>query len=432
MLNKLKNINRNQFKKGIVLADQMMVSGSNFLLGVLLVRSLGLESYGIYALLWLVVLFALGINQALITKPMLSLAPKMNEKDSDAYLSSIHALQLALSGAFCLLGLVIYWSGCSFGFSDEYRAFIPILSVLIFFHLYHDFFRKSCFIKDKIGLAFSIDAILYLGQLVLLAVLWLQNQLNLNFVLISILATSLLAVIVAALFIGISLIPTTSTFPIWKRQFDYAKWLVGTALLQWFSGNYFIIIGATIIGAIAVGALRMVQNIMGVFHVMFLFMENTVPIETSRVFRDGGWSAMSQYLKKNTISLGIFFLLLMITVSVLSSWIITLLYGASYLKYSYIVVVYCGLYVLVFASLPFQFALRTIELTYPMFVAYVLATLFSFFAAHFFLQQWEMPGLLAGLILTQLITLLTYAFYCRRYALSQNKIKTVSLKKVEV
>ena len=182
-------------------------------------------------------------------------------------------------------------------------------------------------------------------------------------------------------------------------------------MLQWFSGNYFILIGASIIGPVAVGAIRMVQNIMGFFHILFLSMENIIPIETARQFRAGGWITMLQYLKKMTLKLALAFLFLLVTISSLSPWLIELLYGAKYLDYSFLVVVYCALYVFVFLSIPLQFALRTVEVTYPLFVAYVLSTIFSLLAANYFLREWRMGGLLAGLILTQLITFISYAFY---------------------
>jgi len=82
------------FTKALVFADQAMVSGSNFILGILLVRWLGLEIYGVYALLWMGVLFALGVNHAFVTKPLLSIAPKMEKEEQRKYFSGLHVIQL--------------------------------------------------------------------------------------------------------------------------------------------------------------------------------------------------------------------------------------------------------------------------------------------------------------------------------------------------
>ncbi len=402
----------------------MMVSGTSFLLGILLVRALGLEIYGIFALLWMVVLFALGINQAVISKPMLSLAPKMNASDSNQYLNNILMLQFGLSIVITFVGLLLWILPNILPFELPYVSFIPILSGLLFFQMVHDFYRKRCFIEDRIHLAFVIDAILCLGQLSLIAFCWLQNQLTLELTLLLILIANIASVVIAAFSYSIQLIRFPAMISDWKKQFKYSKWLLGTAILQWFSGNYFILIGAAIIGPIAVGVLRMVQNIMGFFHIVFLSLENIAPIEAARQLNVGGWTAMTDYLKKMTFKIGMVFFAMLIIISIGAPWIIQLLYGAGYTEYSYVVIAYCVLYIFVFLSIPLQFALRTIELTYPLFVGYISATLFSFLSANYFLENWGMSGLLAGLIITQLITFSTYLLYCWREGEKQEITQT--------
>ncbi len=419
------------WEKIFLLLDQMLVSGSNFILGILLVRALGLESYGVFAILWMLVLFALGINQAVITKPMLSIAPKLEKTEAAQYMMHVQWLQGSLAAFIFIVAMTIWLMSDSLGLVIPYLDFAPILAGILFFQLHHDYFRKRCFIEGQVLRAFCIDIILYLGQVILIGGLWFQNQLNLSFVLYSILIASGLSVLVACWQTGIQLTNKTDLMETWKRQFEYSKWLLGTAILQWFSGNYFIIIGATIIGPVAVGALRMVQNVMGFFHILFLLMENIVPIEAARQHVSGGWKALINYMKNVTLKIGIIFLVLLIGVAIFSPWVIKMLYGPEYLDFSYIVVVYCALYILVFSSLPLQFILRTIELTYPLFIAYLAATAFSLITANFFLQTWGMSGLLAGLILTQLITVSVYIFFIwRKTKISNLQDSTLKISKI--
>lgn len=425
MLNPKNIIDKVPIKKGILFADQIMVSGTSFLLGILLVRALGLESYGVFALLWMVVLFALGINQALITKPMLSLAPKMQAHDASNYLNNILMLQVGLSCVIAIVGLLLWFFPLLLPIEIPHLSFIPILSGLLFFQMAHDFYRKRCFIEDRIYLVFVIDAILCLGQLTLITFFWLRNELTLELTLSLVLIANIASVMIAVFNYAIKLNELSSMFQDWKKQFDYSKWLLGTAILQWFSGNYFIIIGAAIIGPIAVGALRMVQNIMGFFHIIFLSLENIAPIEAARQLSVGGWSAMVAYLKSMTFKIGIVFFALLLIISIGAPLIIKLLYGADYTKFSYVVIAYCGLYIFVFLSIPLQFALRTIEMTYPLFIGYISATIFSFLAANLFLENWGMNGLLAGLIITQLITFFTYLFYCWRESQGRKTLQNI-------
>ena len=108
ILSKISNVL--PLSKGLIFLDQAMVSGSNFLLGIFLIRYLGLAEYGIFTLLWMIVLFALGINQAFIIKPLLSIAPKLKGLKQEQYLARIHSIQFYFSLIFLGLGIGIYLS----------------------------------------------------------------------------------------------------------------------------------------------------------------------------------------------------------------------------------------------------------------------------------------------------------------------------------
>ena len=60
-------------KTKLVLGDQVIVSGANFVIGLLLARALGPTGYGQFVLNFNIILFAYGINIALINSPMLVL-----------------------------------------------------------------------------------------------------------------------------------------------------------------------------------------------------------------------------------------------------------------------------------------------------------------------------------------------------------------------
>ena len=146
--------------KGLIFLDQAMVSGSNFLLGILLVRYLGLAEYGTFTLLWMAVLFALGVNQALIIKPLLSIGPKLKGSKQKRYLAGLHSIQFYFSLVLLGLGIGIYY-GAQLIINKEFIDFIPIISVIIFGQTIHDFYRKIYLIKDRIFKVLLLDLILY-------------------------------------------------------------------------------------------------------------------------------------------------------------------------------------------------------------------------------------------------------------------------------
>ena len=89
------------------LLDQGVVSGCNFLLGVLLARLLGLNDFGVFTLCWSVLLLTAGIQNALVIYPMLTLGPKLIGRAAREYYiaSFYHQMAFAiLSVSIIILG----------------------------------------------------------------------------------------------------------------------------------------------------------------------------------------------------------------------------------------------------------------------------------------------------------------------------------------
>ncbi len=402
--------NHPSFSKGVIFFDQALVSGSNFLLGILLVRWVGLDNYGVFALLWMGVLFALGINQAFITKPLLSIAPKLKAADQSDYLDGLHAIQVVVSVLFLCLGMMVFFFS-EFIFEKEITQFIPILSGIIFCQMLYDYYRKVGFLDNNIIKVLVLDMLLYGGQIIGVIGLIYFEKIDLFSVLFLLLGLNIITVIVG---VSNQRISIKNYKKILVRHFHFSKWLLGTSILQWLSGNYFIIVGASILGTSAVGAVRMVQNIMGLCHVLFLAMENVIPIEAARRFYAEGELALNQYLLKITYQLGLGFCIVLLGITLFSSQILEILYGEEAIKYSYIIYAYSVLYVFVFLGHPLRFYLRTIEKTYPIFIAYIFGTVFSLSFAHLLLVHFDMYGLLFGLLATQFLTLVTYYFFIKK------------------
>src|ERR1700677_2281945 len=71
------------------LADQVIVSGSNFLSNILLARILGIEEFGRYVLAWTIVLFVQGLQCSTVSSAMLSIGPKLDAEEARSYFGAI-------------------------------------------------------------------------------------------------------------------------------------------------------------------------------------------------------------------------------------------------------------------------------------------------------------------------------------------------------
>jgi len=77
------------------LADQALISGINFAMGILLARFMGIEEFGLFAMAWLFIEFAGIFQQAIIVMPMMSIGPKQTKADMAGYLGATVLQQFA-------------------------------------------------------------------------------------------------------------------------------------------------------------------------------------------------------------------------------------------------------------------------------------------------------------------------------------------------
>lgn len=195
-----------------------------------------------------------------------------------------------------------------------------------------------------------------------------------------------------------------------KEHYHYSFWLLGTSLVQWFSGNYFLVAAAATLGTVAVGALRMAQNMVGLCHVLFLAMENIVPVEAARQFFAKGEKAMFAYLRRVGGLVAIPVVGLLGSLTLASHWLTGWLYGAEYQAFAYLVSAYAVVYLLGYLATLQRFALRSMQFTLPIFIGYSVGAVASIALAYPMVRQWGMGGVMAGLVGSQLLTLLVYSF----------------------
>src|SRR5690242_19498314 len=90
----------------LAVIDQGLISGSNFLLAILLARWLPAEQYGAYALSFAVFVLFSFLQQGLFLEPMSVFGPSTYQKSQREYLGSLLWLQAALA-ALILIAVVI-------------------------------------------------------------------------------------------------------------------------------------------------------------------------------------------------------------------------------------------------------------------------------------------------------------------------------------
>jgi O-antigen/teichoic acid export membrane protein len=93
-------------KSGLAVMDQGLISGSNFLVGILLARWLAPEAYGAYALAFSILLLLLLFYQSLMLEPMTVFGAGVYRYSLRSYFRRLLSMHGALAGAiFVVLGI---------------------------------------------------------------------------------------------------------------------------------------------------------------------------------------------------------------------------------------------------------------------------------------------------------------------------------------
>ncbi|MEM7368410.1 MAG: hypothetical protein AAF587_07380 [Bacteroidota bacterium] len=416
-MEKFKRLLKLPLPTALTLLDQMIVSGSNFLTGILLTRWLGLEAYGVFALAWLGLMLMSSVQQAFLLTPMMSLGPKKDGAERQAYYRGSLLLQLGFLLLIGTVSCVIVW------FADQWFPewgigfLFPVLPLAIVGFLMQEYYRRFFFILLQPVLALIVDGIAYLGLILGIVSLYLFDSLSVEYSYVLVLTTFGLSSLVGELLAkrlrrgmisSTSISMWVSAKSVFVEHWHVASWLIGKAFLQFFSSNYYILAAGVILGPSAIGALRIAQNLLGTTHVLFLAMENAVPVKASIALSRDGLRGMIQYLKLISLKAGILVGGILILLALFAEPLIELVYGTEFVEYSYLLIAYCVFYLFLFPGYPLRFALRTLESTQPIFWAYVASTIVSLLSANYLVENWGLMGVVYGLIMTTILMQMCY------------------------
>ncbi len=397
------------------LVDQAMVSGVNFLTGILLARYLGLAEFGRFTLAWMAVLFVGSLQHALIISPMMSIGPKQCRERVPAYYAAVVVQQLVFAGlVFVLLLAAVRLSAVLFPQWRVPGLGLALAAAALFFQL-QDFLRRYFFTRARGGTAFAIDALRYLGQLVLL--LWLfrsfRHEMDGVAVLWAIAATAAVATLCGALVV--ERLEWTAAFrAIAGHHWRFSKWLAGSALMQWSSANLFILAAGGLLGAPEVGALKAAQNLMGVTHILFQGLQNIVPVRAALVLERAGPAGMMAYLRRVAIHGELATAAIAVSAALAPAFWLTHVYGPQFAPYGYLLRWYAVIYLVLFLELPLQAGIRAIEHTSSVFYANLCATAFSLILIYPLTMSFGLSGIAIG-ILSVHVTKVLFFYYSLKH-----------------
>lgn len=399
------------------LADQGMVSGANFLTGVILARYLGIDGFGVYTLGWAVLLFIGSIHASFIIGAMMSIGPAYSDEDAPGYYGAVIVQNLGVSVVGTVLVIIgVYLSGW---LAPEWglEALLWPLAFAVFAALWQDFFRRYFFTRGRSAAAFKIDAIRYLGQVGVLFVLFqlYPDGLDSNRAMWITAITAAIPLVVCPFAMGKVTWSWHTTRVVAVRHFQSSKWVAGSAPLEWLSEYIFYFAAGSFVGSAAVGAVRATQNIVGVAHILFNGLINVVQVRAAKYYGQAGLAALSKYLQQVTWLAGSTTAIICLIFAITPTFWLRLFYGDEYVEYGELVRWWALVYSVNIFILPLRTGLRVFETTRPIFTSRVWAALFAVASVMVVFDWFGHEGAVIGILFSKLIIVMSLWWGYRHY-----------------
>ena len=388
------------------LADQVMVSGFNFLTGVLLGRFLGVEGYGQFVLLYAVLLYVNIFQYALIVAPMMSIAPQASsDVEQTKYFKGIITLQLLLSLILSLI-VVVLGSGIEKWLPswNLQNNVLPLALSILFFQL-QDWLRRYYFIRGKGKAVFINDVVSYGGQIALLTIFYWLGQLNIANTFWAIAVSSAIAFLIGAMLENIR--PSwNSALQVFQQSWQSGRDLLLAGQINWVGSQGILLFGASILGAKAAGGIRAAQNIVGPFNILFQAMENIIPIQAAQHYATKQLTGLTNYLKKVTLAGSLLLAIPGVILAIFSRELMQFTYGKEYTVFSALIVWQIVIVLLGFLRAQAFYFYRTIRSTKIIVFNTIIASVVTFLFTAIFGQSWQEIGIMLALLMGQAVSLI--------------------------
>jgi len=258
-------IKRWGLKAGWSLVDQAIVSGANFVVGILLARWLLPRDYGAFALVFSIFIFALGVFIALVLEPMSVIGPASFKSCIKRFLMAEFLIGIIVS--LVLAGLLLV-ATLFLSFFDN--SFIPAmvgLALAIPFMLLLWFVRRACYLESHPEIS-VVGSVIY-ALLLVVGLFVCRSTVGISvlnvFVLFAV--SSLVAVFVPWKLLGMSVADIrlgnlrNDLIMIAVGNWRYGKWIFAANAEDWLSNSFYYVLIGMFISLQQLGAFRAMHNL---------------------------------------------------------------------------------------------------------------------------------------------------------------------------
>jgi len=251
-------------KGGLAVLDYGLISGSNFLLGVLLARWLSQREYGAYALAFSFFILAGFLYQALLLEPLSVFSGTLFHDNIRGYLKTTLWIHWALSLVMCVVLATAAVLTHVIGHSPLLAISLAGMTIATPFILVHGLGRRGFYLKLSPGpAAFGsvFYCVLVTGGVFLVYHLGRLSSFT-AFLIMGFAA--LVSSIVMVFQLNAALAPATGRPKLsttWGKHWEYGRWALATCVVGWVPNYIYIPLVSSFSGMASAGELRALMNL---------------------------------------------------------------------------------------------------------------------------------------------------------------------------
>jgi O-antigen/teichoic acid export membrane protein len=410
-------------RQGIVtLADQAVISATNFFAGVIIGRTLAKEDFGLYMLGFSIVLFIMSLQTSLILAPYYVYSPHLQGVEHRRYTGSAFIHQLCLS-VIAMLCLVLGGFLASLGIGPQgFSQVIWPLAAITVFILLKDCLRQIFFAQLRMTAALLMDSGTAVIQLALLLLLAKKGLLSPGYVFwILGIACALPAL---GLFIKyrdsfkFSIFQARESF---KQSWSFAKWSVGSAIASWMLGGLYPWFLAGFHNTATVGVYAACWGLMSLINPILMGTTNLLNPMAAHAFAQGGAKQMNRIVSQFTLLLLVVMSAFCLLTLFKGDWLLGILYGPKYAGNGQIVFWLSFGYMFSYITIPICCGLMAAEMPDLVFKSYLLGVVFTFVFGIPLVKYYAIAGVAMTMIINAL-TVSSFRYRCFRGYMAKNPI----------
>lgn len=412
---------------GLAIADQAVVSISNFATIYLLARTMPSGEFGFFVLAHTTVLLVTSLHNALLVEPQNVIGSRLDGVRYKTFLGTLTFAHLLWAMSALVLGLLVAIAAWALG-ATRTASISAMLGLTIVPWLAQEFIRRALYVRSKVTSALINDLVCY--GLQLLAVVVLVSALGgggpVTEQALAVLGlSSLVAAIVGTRQLrrafGTSgwIVGAAERRQTWDEVWGLGKWLLGRNVVTWMGTNGHAWLVAALLGPGSLGVYRATIHLVNVINPLRQAAINYLPPRANRVYHSTGIRSLSRWVVRISAGIGLVLLPAVALFVIWPDWVISLAYGdkLSGEGLGSVLALAAAAQMLTFFKFPMDVAVVAMGGARQMFLISAIPVLLLLTAGVALIMKFGIVGVaMSSLVIAVTLLIATYALYKRSAA----------------